>query len=124
MARDGGASTGAQVLSQAGRQAENGAEVLPAGDVQAARAGGEASRVRGMAGGGDAAVRGALAADLLELAGGLGRGPLDAPLGDGELLDALRGRFSCRVVAAAAAAVGGVGGRLGPNGRSAANAAV
>lgn len=89
MSRGRGASTRAQVLSQVGRQAENRAEVLPGGDVQAAGVGGEASRVRGMAAGGDAAVGRALAADFLELAGGLGGRSRPARLVDGKLLHAL-----------------------------------
>lgn len=89
MSRDSGATTRAQVLSQVGRQAENRPKVLPGGDIQAACVRGETSRVRGMAAGGDAAVRGALTADLLELPRGLGSRSVPSSLVDGKLLDAL-----------------------------------
>lgn len=88
MSCDSEASTRAQVLSQVGRQAENRPKVLPGGDIQAARVGGETSRVRGMAAGGDAAVGRALSADLLKLPRWIGNRPVPASLVDGNLLDA------------------------------------
>lgn len=74
-----------------------------------------------MTAGGDAAVRRALAADLLELSGGLGGRLAPASLTGGKrLLGTLRHRLSARV----AEVLGLDRGGLGPNGEPAADAAV
>lgn len=80
------ARTGSHVLTQVRWQAENGPIILPGVAVQTTRVRGKTSRVGGMTSGGDAAVCRALAADLLELSGGLGGRLAPASLTGGKRL--------------------------------------
>lgn len=115
------ACTWSHVLTQVRWQAENGPIILPSVAFQTTRVRGKTSRVGGMTASGDAAVCRALAADLLELSGGLSGRLAPASLTGGKrLLGTLRRRLSARV----AEVFGLARVWLGPNGEPAADAAV
>lgn len=85
------------VLTQVWWQAESRPKVVPGAAVQATSVRGKTTSVRGMTPGGDAAVRRALAADLLKLPEGLAGRPAPVSLTRGKkLLRALQRRLGAR----------------------------